>query len=190
MSPASSHAGSWEPSEVVKNSQHFFSNARTALPGLPSIAAIIAVITLVAVVAVVAVIAVMPANLADRHGHVTHLSWPVTITVIRIGAWGVMHHPLRLAGIMAMAVVMRVIQRRDQQRADGNAGDHRDDCASLESGSTAGRHQASGQQYNLGNSTDHKYLRVSKGDVFPYAHQTTGARQLRSAVSKPLVKIA
>jgi hypothetical protein len=78
-----------------------------------------------------------------------------------------MHHPLRLTVIMAMAVVMRVIQGGDQQRADGNAGDHRDDVASLESRSTAGCHQASGQEYNLGNSTKHKYLRVSKGTYSP-----------------------
>lgn len=149
--------------------RYFFSNVRTPLQGLPSIAAIIAVVTLVAVATIIAVmttvIAVIPADLADRHGHVAHLSWRVTVAIM--WAWGVMHHSLWLAVIMAMAVVMRVIERRDQQRADCNAGDHRDDVASLESGSTAGRHKASGQQYNLGNSTKHKYLRVSKGTYSP-----------------------
>jgi hypothetical protein len=144
---------------------------RAAGKCLPSIAAIIAVVTLVAVATIIAlvaaIIAVMPANLADRHGHVAHLSWRVAVAMMRVGAWGVMHHPLRLAVIMAMAVVMRIIQRRDQQRADCNAGDHGDDVASLESRSTAGRYQASGQEYNLGNSTKHKYLRVSKGTYSP-----------------------
>jgi hypothetical protein len=144
---------------------------RAAGKCLPSIAAIIAVVTLVAVATIIAlvaaIIAVMPANLADRHGHVAHLSWRVAVAMMRVWAWGVMHHPLRLAVIMAMAVVMRIIQRRDQQRADCNAGDHGDDVASLESGSTAGRYQASGQEYNRGNSTKHKYLRVSKGTYSP-----------------------
>ncbi|MNQ15523.1 hypothetical protein D3C85_284950 [compost metagenome] len=122
---------------------------------------------MITLVAIATIIAVIPANLADRYGHVTHLAWRVTVAMMWMGAWGVMHHPLRLAVIMAVAVVMGVIQRGDQQRTDGNASDHRDDIASLESGSTACRHQASGQQYNLGNSTEHKYLPVSKGTYSP-----------------------
>ncbi|WP_324731287.1 hypothetical protein [Pseudomonas paeninsulae] len=128
--------------------------SKTPPRGLYSIAAIIALIALIAIITAIAmvtlvamatIIAIVTMNLADRHGHVANLSWCVAIAMMPVVAWCVMHYPLRLAVIMALSIVMRIIERRNQQRADCNAGDYGNDLASLESGSTACRHKTTGQ---------------------------------------------
>jgi hypothetical protein len=127
----------------------------------------VTIITLVTVVAIIAMTTIIAIAATNRHGHVTDLSWCVTMAMMRVVAWCVMHYPLRLAVTMAMVIVMRIIERRNQQRTDGYASDYGNDLVSLESGSTACRYKTTGQYYYLGNSTKHKYLLVSKGTYSP-----------------------
>jgi hypothetical protein len=162
------------PQDAGQKGSHGVKNAPLCLQlnkisprGLSSIAAIIAMVTIIALVTMATLITIVATNLSDRHGHVAHLAWSVTMAMMRVAAWCVMLPPLRLAVIMAMSIVMRIIERRNQQRADGYASDYGNDLVSLESGSTACRHKTSGQYYYLGNSTKHKYLLVSKGTYSP-----------------------
>ncbi|MDA7088461.1 hypothetical protein PH586_18945 [Pseudomonas sp. SA3-5] len=110
-----------------------------------TIIALVTVVTVVAIITMATIIAIVTTN---RHGYVADLAWCVTMAMVPVVVWCVMHHPLRLAVIMTMVtmvIVTRIMERRNQQRADGYACDYGNNLASLKSGGTACRSKTTGQ---------------------------------------------